>query len=803
MLKNYFVISLRNILKYKAFSLINILGLSIGIAVFLIIALFVKDEFEYDTFNEKADQIYRVSTDIKIGDNEFKIGNTAVPLAQALQDEFPEVVKTTRLLDEVTFLKKENEGIREEHFFYADSTVFEVFTFDFIHGHAATALNNPNKIVLTRSTAEKYFGSTDVLDKTLRTIDGKEFFVTGVVENLSQNSHFDIDFLASIYSNQVHKDEEWLSNSVHTYIMLPENYDYKILGSRFPAFVEKYAGPSIKQGMGADYQQFTEAGNRFMYFLQPLLSIHFTPNIYNQFKESGDINTVYIFAAIAVFILIIACVNFINLSTARSIKRANEVGVRKVLGSSKSHLVKQFLIESVIISFISILISVILVEVFNPFINSLTGKEISIGYLEEIYVLPGLFLFSVFIGLLAGSYPAILLSSFNPISVLKGKVFKGSTGSRLRKGLVVFQFVITIVLFTGTFVIYNQMEFMKNKNLGYEKEQVLVIQNANELGDSQEAFKKEMQRSSEVFNAAYSNCLPLYRLELGVYNKLGEDKRNYSFITIAADYDFIDTYKFNVKDGRKFDEKFGNERNSIILNETAARELGYKDPVNQKLVVLSDENEETQLNIIGMLEDFHLTSLHEKIRPTALLLRDSAEVRFFSIKLSTANIQGTVDFIKEKWKEFVPGKPIEYSFFDEHFDDSYEAELQSSKLFTSFSVLAIFIACLGLFGLTTFTAEQRTKEIGIRKVLGSSAAQIFILLSKEFIKWVVAANLVAWPVSYYLMNNWLQNFAYRTEIGYFVFIYSAVVSFVVALITVSFQSLKAAFANPVNSLKYE
>ena len=804
MLKNYLKITVRNLVKNKLFSFVNISGLAIGITCFILIGLFVADELTYDSFNTKADRIFRVNAHYKVGDNRFNLANSPAPLASVLASEYPEIEKSVRILgNNNIYVKKRDEYIKEEKFFYTDSSLFDIFTIHFVQGNPKTALTQPNSIVITTKTAKKYFSSENPMGEKIILSNGMEFLVTGVVEPVPQNSHFEFDFIASFNSLPSSSETNWFGQFVHTYVLTDKSVTSKELNKKIYSVAKKHVGSIIKAAFGVSYEEFLNNGNDFSFVFVPLKSIHLYSKVFNEFKETGDINTVYLFSAIAIFILIIACINFINLATAKSTKRANEIGVRKVLGSNKSQLIKQLLSESTVLCFIAILFSIMLVELALPYFNELTNKELSLNLFGSIYVIPALIIFTLIIGVAAGLYPALLLSSFKPILVLKSKATVNNNKGGLRKSLVVFQFATSIILFVGTFVIYNQMQYIKNKNLGFNKDQVLVIKNVDDLGTQQKAFVNSIKENPNVINASLSWGLPGFRLTANIYRKEGESKENQTLVTLEVDDNYLDTYKLKMKSGRYFSKEYGTDSLAIILNEAAVKKLNYTDPINKRLLFNLGESNNSGLNIISIVKDFNLQSLKEEIRPAALVLLRDHPANYLSVKLSTNDIKGSINYISDKWKEFGQIKPMEYSFYDENFEETYRAEIQTEKVFTIFAVLAIIIACLGLFGLAAFTAEQRTKEIGIRKVLGATISNIVSMLSKEFLILVAVANIIAWPVAYYIMKKWLEDFAYKATLSFGVFLIAGLLVLFIALLTVSFQAIKAATANPVKSLRYE
>jgi putative ABC transport system permease protein len=807
MFKNYLKIAFRNFLRQKVYSFINLTGLAVGIASCLLILLFVRSELTYDQSHKKAPHIYRVAMKFNIGTNRFDVAMGPCPLAGALVKDFPEIVNATRFFHrnyrgEYTYVSFEDKQFREERFLWVDSTIFEIFTIPFVEGNPQTALKHPNSVVITPAIAKKYFGKTDPMGQMLSLEDGSLYKVTGIVEELPENSHIHYDFLSSFSSLEKSRDPEWYDIAVYTYILLQENAYPKQLEEKLPAFSRTYYEPIIQRIMGISYDKFLESGNYMGFFLQPFLDIHLHSKIENEFEPAGDITTVVIFSAIAFIILLIACFNFINLATARSTQRANEVGVRKVVGSSRKQLIGQFLTESIFLSFMSFLLAWVIVELFLPLFDSFIGKKITTAEEMEWYFLPGFIFAAVVIGILAGSYPAFLLSSFQPVKVLKGKLHSYSKGRIFKNALVVFQFTISIILLIGTIVIYNQLNYMRFKNLGFDKEHVVVIHSADRLGTEQQTFKNELIRNANIVNATYSDCLPQMLLEVKVFQREGAPgNENHNLITMFTDYDFMGTYQVQLSEGRYFSRDRSTDTSAVILNETAVKALGVDNFREERLILMGRKNR--PLNIIGVFKDFHLESFHAKIRPMAAMFIDERPGVLLSVRIGPVEIPETLRFIENQWKHYVPDQPLEYVFFDEQFDKNYKAEIQTGKVITAFALLAIFVACLGLFGLASFTAVQRTKEIGIRKVLGASVTGMIMLLSKEFTRWVLLANIIAWPVAWFAMSNWLQNFAYRIDMGWWIFILSGALALFIALLTVSYQAIKAANANPVDALRYE
>lgn len=804
MFKNDLRMAIRTIKKNKGYTFINMTGLAVGIASCLLILLFVQHELSYDRFHEHADRIVRVGMKVNFGTNSFTIADGPAPLAAALREDLPEVIDATRIFRiRQTYLKYEDKQFKEEDFFYADPNIFDVFTLPLISGDPRTVLTQPESVVITPKAAEKYFGTLDVLGKVLKGENDRSFKVSGIMKPLPDNSHFKFDFLASAVGYPQSKQLDWIDNGVFTYLLLDQNASVAQLEAKLPGLTKKYVEPTIQEGFGMSFDKFLETGNFFGYFPQRLLDIHLHSKVDNDLRTSGNYSTVVIFTAIALVILLVACINFTNLATARASKRANEVGVRKVVGSQKRQLVQQFLTESLLLSVVAFGIALVLVRITLPSFNRIMDKEISMLFLGTWYIPLLLVGFAAFIGVLAGVYPAFMLASFRPVAVLKGKMQSGGRQRRFRNALVVFQFFATVTLFIGTIVIYNQLHFMRHKDMGFDQEQIVIIQNAQSLGDQQGAFKTSLRQNPDILAAAYSDTGPFMSLAAQVYRKEGQDiQTNYTLVNIQVDYDYMETYRFQMKEGRFFSKENTTDASAVILNEAAVKAMGMKEPIlGQQLLLLSGEGE--SFTVIGIVKDFHVQSLHEAIRPMVMTLDQDSPIRLLSIRLGSDQVDKTMGFIEEQWKAFDSPQPIDYTFLDERFDRAYKSEIQTGNVFSAFAGLAIFIACLGLFGLASFMAEQKTKEIGVRKIMGASVPGIVLLLSKEYMKWLVVANLIAWPLAYYAMHKWLENFAFRATLTIWPFLLAGATALIIALITVSYQSLKAALSHPIKCLRYE
>ena len=803
MIKNYIKIALRNLFKYKIYSFINIIGLSVGISACILILLFVNDELSFDKYNANYDRIFRVHTQGSLSGRDINIAVSPAPLGETLVKEFPQVLAYTRLMPSRDMLiRYKNNVFVETNFFWADSGTFTVFTIPFIKGNPGKALSEPHTIVLTETLAKKYFGDEDPMDKIMNFEDGTPYTVRGVVEDCPRNSHWHYDIFASMSSIGLATSQEWLGNSVHTYLLLDKRSSIKNLESKIGDFTKKRVSQRIFEIFGVTYDQMLQAGNKYEFVFQPLSDLHLSSHLDYEIEPNSDIKYVYIFSMIALFILILACINFMNLSTARASLRSKEVGVRKVLGSEKKQLIIQFLFESMLLTACSVLIAILFAELLLPLFNDLTGRELYTSYFGNFEAIPAIVITILVVGFIAGSYPAFFLSSFKPVEVLGSKINLFGK-SWLRSGLVVFQFAISIILIIGTMVVYNQMRYIQDMKLGFDKDHILVIQRAWALESQANTFKEELTKHSGIVSASNSDNIPGGFFNQTLFRTEGADTKQQIFAVISTDYDFAKTMGINIKEGRYFSKDYPSDTISVIINETGVKTFGFKDPIGKKVIFVGNNNiASNTFKIVGVAKDFHYESVHQRIRPLLIFL-NRGQTAFLPIRLSTTDYSGTISEIEKLWKKFVPDKPIEYYFLNENFNQLYREEQKTGQIFTTFSIISILIACLGLLGLASFTAERRTKEIGIRKVMGASTSRIILLLSKEFIKWVLIANIIAWPVAYYFMNSWLESFAYRISFPYGILFVSASLAIIIALITVSSQAIRAANSNPVKSLRYE
>ncbi|MFT3822705.1 MAG: ABC transporter permease [Chitinophagaceae bacterium] len=806
MIKNYIRVALRNLWKNKAFTAINITGLATGLAICLLIVLYVKDELSYDRYNVNAERIYRIDGDINFNNTQLIIASTPEPLGAALKRDYPqveEVVSFTQPRD--IQVKKGDQFIQEHNSVFVDSTFFKVFTVPLINGNPTTALNEPNSVVINETTARKYFNSTDVVGQTLTINNSKSLKITGVIKDIPAQSHFHFNFLRPIKDSYRGNADKWFNNNNYNYVLLKPGVTKDFLQKAVTATVNKYLGKQLEEELHSSLTDMEKAGNYFHYSPIALTDIHLKSAKGYEWEANSSMSYVYVFSVIAIFILLIACVNFMNLSTARSANRAKEVGIRKVAGSLRFQLITQFLTESVLLSFFSLLLAIGLALLLLPLLNQVSGKLMHASTLFSTWLLPCLLVLVLVVGCIAGSYPAFYLSAFEPIQVLKGKVATGFKSSRLRSSLVVFQFSISIILIIGTIVIYNQLHYIQSRQIGYNREQVLVLHNTSPLQQHADAFREELTKIAGVENATISGSLPTAEGldQNGWFRDANMDASKVIILTnFYIDEHYIPTLGMQMTAGRSFSKDFASDSSGILLNEAAVKLLGFKEPLNQVIYRSGDKNEPIPYHVVGVVKDFNFTSMHNKVGP--LIMQRERDNGSIAIRIqANSNIPNLVSQVENKWNNAVPGQPFNYTFMDADFDKIYHAEQRMGKLFISFAVFAVLIACLGLLGLATYAAEQRTKEIGIRKVLGAGVGGIVTMLSKDFAKLVLIASLIAFPVAWWVMNKWLEDFAYRISISVWVFIAAGAIAVAIALLTVSFQALKAAFANPVKALRSE
>ncbi|MBI3218653.1 MAG: ABC transporter permease [Bacteroidetes bacterium] len=806
MIKNYLLVALRNIRKHSFYSAVNIFGLATGITAALFILIYIVDEVSYDRFHRDASNIYRIGLHGKISGQEIETASSCPPLATALVTEIPGVEAATRLnrRDNMVF-KSGDLAFTEDKIFFADSNFFQFFDFKLLEGDPATALKEPNSIVLTPELASKYFKESAV-GKLLTIGNANESFkVTGIVAQPPHNSHFTFAALISTSSEKdYYNSPYWLNNGLYTYFRKNEATRIEDISSKLNAITDKHVAPEVEQFLGTSIEKFRQTGNEYGYYTMPLLNSRLYATWNDDIEAQGNITYVYVFGGVGIFILLIASINFMNLSTARSAGRAKEVGLRKTLGSVRNQMIGQFLAESVVYALIATVFAFLLVVLLLPQFNLLSGKALPLMSIANPLVLLSAVLLTLIIGLLAGSYPAFYLTSFSAVEVLKGKVRAGLKSKGIRSGLVVFQFALSIILIICTTTVYEQIKYLQARNAGMDKHNVLVINNAGRLKTNQTAFKNALVTKTGIEKISFTNnVFPGINNTTAFRNAL--TRKDHIMGTYFADYDHADVLKLEITEGRYFARDFPSDSNAVVLNEAAVRELGWDKPLQEKLIVFGGDqgkgvSTEIPMNVIGVVKDFNFESYKLKVRPMVIRLTDKSNnllVRY------SGTAESTVKEATALWKEYASGDPFEYAFLDQNFDELFREEQRLGSLFTVFTVLAIFIASLGLFALAAFTAEQRTKEIGIRKALGASVGGITTLLSKEFTILVIISIVLAVIPAYFLLDYWLGQFAYRVEITFAIFAISSLGALFIAWITVGFQAFKAALTKPVDSLRSE
>lgn len=794
MIRNYFKLAFRNLAKHKMFSIINVLGLSAGMTACFLIALYVHFELTYDAFNKKADRIYRLSTDIGYSGSTLHYSISSWPFGPNLQNDFPDIEAFTRISKENYLFRKGDLKFNETQTILADSSLFQIFDLELLQGNPKTALQAPFSVVLTESTAKKYFGESDPMGQMLLVGDaGDAAQVTGIIREPPVNSQINGNIFISMTTHTQHYNtavnEEWANFGTTTYLLLKPGIDPAVLASKFPAFLERHVGTFLRQEKVS-----------FAFVLEPLLDIYLHSD--REAEQSGNLTNIYTFTIIAVFILLIACINFVNLTTARSLERAREVGVRKAIGAAKSALARQFISESLLMSSLSFIFAVLLSAALIPLFNGLSGKTISNGISDELPFVGILFGASLLIGLASGIYPALVLSSFEPVKVLKGKFTTSGKGNFLRKGLVTVQFAISIALIIGTMIVYTQVDYMRSHDLGFSKDQTLVIPSGT--GSARQALKSALQHLNGVRSVAASSSVPGGEnsdAHSTIENSQGE-MQVATLDVYQVDFDFIPQYGLTLVAGRPFSNEFTTDSTkALVINEAAAKLLGYASP--EQAIGKKFSQWDREGIVIGVVKDFNFKSLREKVRPLTFRLLDAWNGNWLSVKMNGNRVHQTLEAIEAQWKIQRPERPFSYFFLDEFYDRQYRTDVRFQELFIHFAVLAIVISCLGLLGLASFSTVQRTKEIGVRKVMGASAASIVGLLSKDFLQLVGIAFVIAAPLSWFAMHRWLEGFAYKTDIRAWIFVAAGLLSTFVALATISFQSIRAALMNPVKSLRSE
>lgn len=801
MFENYFKIAVRNLRKHTGFSIINISGLSIGLACCMLIAIYIKDELSYDRYHENADKIYRLTREFKSpdGSTSLHLAHLAPPFAPLLKIDFPEMEVMTRFVNFGGTFRYEDKIFNENAVGFADNDIFKVFTFDFIHGNPESALTQPGSMVITEEIALKYFDTIDVMGKMLTFSNQGSLKITGVIKNMPENSHFDLQLIGDFglveqfYGGHENMMKAWGSNNFATYFMLAEGAEIAQIEKRLPDFLVKHLDEN--------------AGDWNALHIQKMTDIHLHSHLDDELGANSDIKYIYTFSAIALLILFIAIINYMNLATAKSANRAKEVGMRKVMGAGKPSLVGQFIIESITMVFLAIIAAFFIAQLSIPYLRTFTGKLLTYDTTEGAIATAIVTLVGVLIGILAGSYPAFYLSSFQPLKVLKGKLSAGSKSTVLRRSLVVIQFTISAILIVCTGVVFQQLDYIQNKNLGYSKDHIMTLSMNDQIRDKFDVFKNALLSNQSIEKIGLSSRVPTVQLldSQGAQAEINGEMVAPEVVVknLRIDHDFLGTYDIAIVAGRNFDKTIlSDDTSAYILNEAAVKMIGWdsnEDAINRKFQYAGMNGK-----VVGVTKDIHFETLQNNISPLVMHLpREGSNMRNISIKMSGQNVTETVALIEDQWAEFSPNQPIEYSFIDERYDRLYNSENQRAKLFTGFSMLAIFLACLGLFGLASFTVSQRSKEISIRKVLGATVTQIVSILSKEFLILVGISVIVAFPLAYKFMNDWLQNYAYRIDLNLVPFIVAGVLSIAIAFLTISLQTFKAANSNPVDALKDE
>ncbi|PXY01072.1 hypothetical protein DF185_10490 [Marinifilum breve] len=803
MIWNNLKIAFRNLWRNKIYSFINLFGLAIGLAGCIVLSLYVIDEYSYDKHNKNHSRIYRMNTSVKMNEFELTHPTSSPVLAATLIEDFPEVIDATRILQlfEPTVIEADGRGFTENNFYWTDPSIIKIFDLQILKGNGEQSLKNLYQVIISEKTALKYFGSIDVIGKQVKMDDSGEsqaYTISAVAKDLPYNSHFHFHFLTSIKTHFKNEVTSYNNDGAYTYVLLDEKANAEAFVEKVPGLVKKYIEPSLKAYKKMSLEDLEKQGDYYRMFAMPLTDIHLHSNSIYELEKNGDINNVYIFLFSSILILLIACINFTNLSTAKSAQRAKEIGVRKSLGSSRKRLIMQFLSESILLSFVALLVALLLVELMIPIVNSLLDKELG----ELYYSTPNLILLflgiALFTGLFAGSYSAFYLSKFDPAKVLKGNLKSGNGKSPLRQSLVSFQFCITIFLFVSTLIAHQQMEYIKQKNLGFDKEDLLIVRNVQKLR-SKEVFKTAFLNSSYVIDASLSNNIPgSFYDGCSLWKTSGDDKKPYSTRFTTADFDFAKTMGIKMAKGHYFSKDRASDKAGLVVNEALVKDMNLTNPIGTVLKTPMGIK-----TIIGVVKDFHFVSLHMKIGSLIFLHPEGLPQSHLAIKFHKHQKKEVLNLLKYNWDQQASGFPLDYFFMDDKFASLHKSENNTMLLFSIFSILSILITCLGLLGLSSFTTEQRTKEIGVRKILGASNFSILKMLNKDILKWMLFAIIITSPLAWYIMNNWLEAFAYRTTIEWYIFIISGATAMILAMATISWQAWLATKKDPVEALRYE
>jgi putative ABC transport system permease protein len=808
MLKNFFINAFRNVRKQRGYILLNVGGLAIGLTSFLFISLYVINELSYDRFHKNYENIYGLKVVGRMAGGVLDQAVTAAPMAQAMLKDYPEVLHATRLTQMGAWLIRFGENkFNEDGVLFVDSTFFNVFDFKLLKGDPRSALVKPRSMVLTEEFAKKYFGNRDPMgEKLIVEADTILYTVTGVVQDVPDNSHFKFDILASMSSYpQNANNEQWVSHNFYTYIVVRDGTDKMELQKKFQGMVEKYVGPQIQQILGFSIEDFRKAGNDFSYVLEPLKDMHLKGASQYNLEPLGSLSTVYIFAVIAILILVIAIINYVNLATAKSAGRAKEVGVRKVSGANRAGLISQFLGESLLIVTLAAFLALLLVYAFTPAFNQLIGKELSIGLFDSYIGVISLIMLIFIVGISAGFYPAFVLASFNPVEVLKGTLNPGSMSKNLRGVLVVFQFTVSIVIIIGSIIVYNQLNFMTKKDLGFEKENLIVIRRPDAFYKQLGSFRNQLLEIPGVESVGFSRQVPGTNFNNNAFfNDEDPEKNTYLLQQAQVSFDFPQTLGVKLVDGRFFSREYATDSTACLLNEAAVKSLGLKDPVGKYILQPNGPGTFQKNKIVGVMKDFNITSLHKAIDPVCFTVMGfGGGDQFATVRLTGNNVNATIKAIEQKWQSFTQMQPFQYDFFTDTWNNLYKSEMKTGKIFILFSILAIFIACIGLLGLVTYITNKRTREIGIRKTYGASISVVLQLLSKEVVYLILISSLLAYPIAYFGSKYWLEGFASKVHVSPFLYLTATLVALLIGWLSISYQTIKAANYNPSKALRIE
>jgi putative ABC transport system permease protein len=772
----------------------------------MFITLYVINELSYDRFHENYENIYRLKVVGRMSGGEIDQAITAAPMAQAMLNDYPEVLRATRVTGMGAWLIRfGDKKFNEDGILFADSTFFSVLDFKLLKGDPKTALAEPRSMVLTEEFSKKYFGDQDPMGQRMSVEEDTILYtVTGVVRDVPDNSHFKFDMLASMstYPGRAN-NQNWVSHNFYTYIVVRERLNKSALEDKFQGMVIKYVGPQLQQFLGLTIDDFRKAGNDFRYVLEPLKDIHLKGATQYNLEPPGSPSTVYIFAVIAFMILVIAIINYVNLATAKSVSRAKEVGIKKVAGVNKSGLITQFLGESLIIVTIAAIFALLLVYVLTPSFNHLIGKEVSISLLYSFSGILSLILLILVVGISAGFYPAFVLASFNPVEVLKGTLNPGSMSRRLRGGLVVFQFMVSIVIIIGSIIVYSQLNFMTGKDLGFNKENMIIIRRPDSFFRQLEPFRAQLLQIPGVEDVGFSRAVPGITFNNNGFLKDDDPEKNtYLINQTGVSLDFPQALGVQLVDGRFFSREYGTDSSAILINETAVKSLGLKDPIGKYILQPRGPQNFQKLQIIGVMKDFNIESMHKAITPVCFTVNGpGGGDQYATVRLSGKDIPGTIKAIEQTWQTFTTKQPFQYEFFTDSWNNLYSSEMLTGKIFILFSILAVFIACLGLLGLITYITNKRTREIGIRKTYGASIQVVLRLLSREVISLILISSAIAYPIAWFGSRYWLEGFASKVNINPLIYIFATLITLVIGWLAISYQTFKAASTNPADALR--